>query len=195
MKLLLKYLYLEKQYSIKKISFLLNKSRTFVTYNLNKYNIPISKSPYHEKGKKHPHFRSGPQWKGGRRITSWGYVKIRDTDHPFCDCDGYVFEHRLIMEKHLKRYLKPSEQVHHINGDILNNDISNLKLFKSNSEHILFETNKRFGTKLYNNKEMLTDLYLNKNLPIDEIASILKCHKRVIFHKINKFNIPHRCRI
>ena len=39
-----------------------------------------------------------------------------------------IDEHRLIMEKHLGRRLSPNETVHHIDGNVDNNDISNLRL-------------------------------------------------------------------
>lgn len=45
------------------------------------------------------------------------------------------YECRLIMEKHLGRYLKPTEVIHHKDGNPTNNDITNLELLSSQSEH------------------------------------------------------------
>lgn len=45
-----------------------------------------------------------------------------------------VREHRYLMEQHLGRKLDRNEQVHHINGDCLDNRIENLQVL-TNSEH------------------------------------------------------------
>jgi len=63
------------------------------------------------------------------------YIIIHKPDHPFARTNGFVSEHRLVMEKHLGRYLTKDEHVHHKDKNKKNNDISNLQLV-SNSEHM-----------------------------------------------------------
>ena len=75
-----------------------------------------------------------PSWNGGK-IEVQNYIKIKSYNHPFSDCNGYVFEHRLVMEKHLNRFLKKEEIVHHINGIKTDNRIENLMIL-NRSEHI-----------------------------------------------------------
>ena len=85
----------------------------------------------------------GNNWKGGKYNTKQGYILIKKPEHPFCDNQGYVREHRLVMEKHLRRYLTPEEVVHHrgerypINSikNRQDNRIENLQLFANDAEH------------------------------------------------------------
>ncbi len=86
-------------------------------------------------------------WKGGSKISSDGYVYISKPEHPNSSTDYYIFEHRLVMENHLGRYLKPEERVHHINKDRADNRIENLELFKNIGYHSHHHRElKRIGT-------------------------------------------------
>ena len=77
-----------------------------------------------------------PRWNEGKYINKGGYVFIRSHDHPYADVRGYVFEHRLVMEKHIGRHLLPTEIVHHIDGNVRNNTIENLMLYSSHAVHM-----------------------------------------------------------
>ena len=65
---------------------------------------------------------------GGAIIDTLGYIRDLVPDHPMASTFGYVYRHRLVMEKHLGRYLDSKEHVHHINGNKKDNHIENLKL-------------------------------------------------------------------
>lgn len=78
--------------------------------------------------------KNNPRWKGGR-IKFKGYIKITNKNHPNCNNQGYVQEHRLVMEKHLGRYLTKEEVVHHINEIKDDNRIENLQLM-TQGEHV-----------------------------------------------------------
>lgn len=80
-------------------------------------------------------------WKGGQYKTPYGYMLIFKPEHPFCNCKGYVRRSRFVMEKHLGRYLKSKEQVHHINKIKDDDRIENLMAFASNSAHRRFHHN------------------------------------------------------
>lgn len=84
-------------------------------------------------GPKHPNYN------GGRYKDKSGYILILKHNHPFpSHPDGYVLEHRLVAEKYLGRYLKPTEQVHHINEISDDNKPENLFVFENFATHRLF---------------------------------------------------------
>jgi hypothetical protein len=69
-------------------------------------------------------------WKGGKTKRR-GYVFIHNPEHPVCQGNKrkYVPEHRLVIEKHLGRFLQPFESVHHRNGRRDDNRLENLELW------------------------------------------------------------------
>lgn len=84
-------------------------------------------------------------WKGGIAKGPKGYVWKRCEGHPRATKwyhVSYVFEHILVMEKHLGRYLKPNELVHHINGIKTDNRIENLQVM-TKSEHMSYHQTER----------------------------------------------------
>ncbi len=67
-----------------------------------------------------------------------GYVYIVKRDHPECSRDGYVMEHRVVVEDFIGRLLTQSEQVHHLNYEKADNDLMNLMLFANAADHTAF---------------------------------------------------------
>lgn len=82
------------------------------------------------------------RWLGGIQKHSSGYIMVYSPNHPFKSINNMVLEHRLVMEKHIGRYLTPKEQIHHKNGIKNDNRIGNLILCKDNSEHMKYHSKK-----------------------------------------------------
>ena len=75
-----------------------------------------------------------PPYTGGNTVTYGNYVYELYPSHPSANPWGYVPQHRLVVERHLGRFLKSSELVHHKNENKLDNRIENL-IVLSRSEH------------------------------------------------------------
>ena len=69
------------------------------------------------------------RWKGGRTRHKAGYLMIWAPDHPRAGKSQYVFEHIIVMEQLLGRYMLPQESVHHRNGVKDDNRPENLELW------------------------------------------------------------------
>jgi len=90
----------------------------------------------HQKGENNPAYNGG-------KYKCCGYYVLFMPDHPKRSSKNMVYEHRFVMECKLGRYLTDEEVVHHIDEDKLNNDPSNLMLFKNQSEHMQHHANLR----------------------------------------------------
>lgn len=82
-----------------------------------------------------------PNWKGGIRVVA-GYRFILAPHHPFRGKQGYVAEHRIVIESLIGRWLRPEEVVHHLDFNKQNNTPENLVLCENQIEHM-----KRFHNK------------------------------------------------
>jgi hypothetical protein len=103
---------------------------------------------------KYPHGRFGKEsgrWAGGRRKTGRGYVQIYSPNHKEADINGYVMEHRLVMEQALNRPLLKNEDVHHQNKDRGDNRLENL-IVCSRSQH------KKIHSLMKQNAELVNKL-------------------------------------
>jgi endogenous inhibitor of DNA gyrase (YacG/DUF329 family) len=66
---------------------------------------------------------------GRTKITGDGYVVVRIPDHPSAQANGWIMEHRMLMEEQLGRQLLPHESVHHKNTVRDDNRLENLELW------------------------------------------------------------------
>ncbi len=109
-----------------------------------------------------------------RVIASNGYVLVKARDNPMADVRGYVYEHRLVASQALGRTLSPTETVHHINGDRLDNRAENLQVV-SQSEHAKHHARERGSLS----DEEIVDLVL-EGTPSDTIARDYRVTQRRI---------------
>ena len=129
---------------------------------------------------------------GNSYINQYGYRLYYIGDKSYKG--GYVSEHRIVMELHLGRRLKIGEVIHHIDGNKLNNNISNLLLTNKKDHKGLHHSIERIAFKLFqagfiefvNGEYKLTNL---TELPkLDSSYSILGESTEDVINNINNWS-------
>lgn len=128
----LEQLYLKELKSVNDIANILGVTSTIITRRLKRFGIATRS--HKEANRISNSGEKSKRWNGGKTTHSEGYILVRSKEHPSADSRGYVYEHRLVLEKHLGRYLRKDEHVHHKNGVKNDNRLENLEIL-TNSEH------------------------------------------------------------
>ena len=74
-----------------------------------------------------------------------GYIVVRCPGHPKANTNGHVYQHRLIAEVGLGRFLLDDECVHHKNGCRQDNDPANLMVIKKKDHRSLHRGTRTSG--------------------------------------------------
>lgn len=129
-------------------------------------------------------------WKGGIMYER-GYRLVMARNHPHGVAKGdgikYIREHRLIVEKHIGRYLKPSEVVHHINENPLDNRIENLMIM-SKEEHNKLHQNKYWEKYFKENPKVIKKCIDCKIIINKKSTRCIHCFRKFNPSPIDKYN-------
>jgi len=149
-----------------KIGKIMNLTTGDITHILRTYAPYLKK--HDRSGNKNSHWKGGITYDRGRKL-------IYTPNHPKPNKFGtHCYEYVLIIEKKLGRYLEKNEIVHHIDGDVTNNNINNLqvmpqkehiKLHKKNGD-MEYIPKSKYRFKYKNEKEYkkkYNQIYLKKN--------------------------------
>lgn len=112
--------------------------------------------------RQHSYGKNNRRWNDSRKIVTKSGVRIYiEKDNPYfcmahkCSLGHAILEHRLVMAEYLNRPLKVGEIVHHIDGNNLNNDITNLQLLPNQAIHSAYTM---IQTRMYRLEEEVKTL-------------------------------------
>lgn len=101
--------------------------------------------------------------KGSNRILSHnGYYLVYCPGHPFAKSKGHVYEHRYLIEREIKRFLKPSEHVHHKNRNPSDNRIENLEILPNRIHASIHSSNISEAVKIRRLQKLLLSISQRK---------------------------------
>jgi hypothetical protein len=150
-----------------------------------------------------------PGWKGGRYRNASKYWRIHLPNYQKADKQGYVYEHIYIYEQYHKCCVLKWTEIHHIDGNPQNNDISNLQSLFMKDHNSIHKKGNRFRrgkhidtsdricfvcksktTAINKPKGINKTPYPSWNhLPWDKINWYCdKCYQRLMYHYRNDTN-------
>lgn len=122
----------------------------------------------------------------GKCISSNGYMRLHKPGHPMADKLGWVKEHRYIAyEAGLLTGPQDRRQVHHKDGNKLNNSLSNLEVI-SQSDHM-----KIHASKKYLDADKAASLRM-QGLPTTKIGEIMGANPGTIWRVIRRWEIENK---
>lgn len=140
-------LYEDHDWSIGDIAVKYDTSYETIRYHLRRLGVKMRRRGcMTERAKDKQRGENHHSWNGGRYLHASGYYYALAANHPFSK-EGYIYEHRLVMERHLKEnhpshdalddagFLKRSWIVHHKNGKKGDNRIENLEVLPRSKHH------------------------------------------------------------
>ena len=89
---------------------------------------------------------NNPNWRGGKSMNG-PYITIYMPKHPRAEVRGHVREHYLVWENFWGDIVSPGYEIHHIDHNPKNNDITNLTLMTVHNHSVLHSNKRKRNSK------------------------------------------------